>query len=155
MAEFKINITKCLGNIKFTGNCDGLLSDIEKRMSKEEYVDALTSVVYEMDLVGSTQPYLLSRILLQKLIPIESSYSQSNKDAIVKVVSRCSDHVASLYYSDNKEVLVGQCMLLVNSLVRNLQSRGDPTNSRDLNRKVTNLDLLLSSHYFFVQLRLS
>ena len=98
---------------------------------------AVIQSVSNVTLLSSPHLYHISGLLVREVAPRESYLSSNQRDGLVEVVQLFSKYIASSLQQE-KEKLVRQCVLLINSLIRSEQtvSGSAATETKEQNRQV-------------------
>ncbi|XP_063682535.1 uncharacterized protein LOC134817331 [Bolinopsis microptera] len=131
-SDFEDFLSACLQRIKYEEDCDKEISEIEDLLP-DSFIQSFANSILKVKLDGNTQPYFISKKFLRKITPRENKFSEQFMKTIIKIVEYFTEHIETLLYRENREVLVAKCMLMINSNIRAVQHKNTeerPTRTR-------------------------
>ncbi|XP_063682133.1 uncharacterized protein LOC134817001 isoform X2 [Bolinopsis microptera] len=121
-SDFEDFLSACLQRIQYEDDCDKEIAEIED-LIPDSFIHSFANSILKVKLDGNTQPYFISKKFLRKITPREKEFSEQFMTMIIKIVEHYTEHIETLLYRENREVLVAKCMLMINSNIRAIQHK--------------------------------
>ncbi|XP_063688938.1 sushi, von Willebrand factor type A, EGF and pentraxin domain-containing protein 1-like isoform X2 [Bolinopsis microptera] len=127
----------CLADLRYVSSCDDVIEEFKEEVEDDVMsLDFLLGVMNETEYSSTRHSFLVSKLLLQEMQPLEDRFTDKIRDYVKDIAVKNVDFMFSFEDGEIKpgivRKIVAMTMRLLNSIIRSVQ--------RDLNSKRTDFD---------------
>ena len=120
-SDFEDFLSGCLQKIIYEDDCDKEISEVGEHLESSSFLESFARSILRVELIDNTQPYLITQKFLRETSSREESLTETFMTTVIEIVEHYMKHIETLVIHENREVLVAQCMHLINTNIKNIQ----------------------------------